>query len=295
MKSWTGLDADVVKILNKHFTPGRSGHNIEFIVLHHNAANLSVDGCYSVWQTREASAHYQVQSDGVIGQLVHDWDTAWHSGNGNANRRSIGIEHADESTSPWRISDACLDNGAHLVAALCFAYRLGRPAWKKNVFPHSYFYATACPASIQSDQLDTYMTRAQKYYDEMANSPAPTVQLAANVVPNPDGKLDEDGWFGHNSVKKAQELLGSPSDGEIWGQPIINRWCLPHFTTIKWGSAGSPFVRILQEKLGVDNDGYLGPHTIQALQQKLGVADDKVFGHDTAVAWQRALNAGRIF
>lgn len=295
MKSWTGLEADVTKILNKNYSQGRKGRNIEFIVLHHNAGNLTVDGCYSVWQTRQASAHYQVQSDGLIGQLVHDWDTAWHAGNANANLRSIGIEHADESTNPWRISEACLDNGAHLVAALCFAYRLGRPAWKKNVFPHSYFYATACPASIQADQLNAYMDRAQKYYDEMISSPAPSVRPAAYVAPNPDGKLDEDGLFGHNSVKKAQELLGSPSDGEIWGQPIRNRWCLRNFTSIRWGSAGSPFVRILQEKLGVDNDGYLGPNTIKALQRKLGAADDGIFGHDTAVAWQRALNAGRIF
>ncbi len=36
MKSWETLDADKVKIINTHFTPGRSGNSIRYIVVHHN-------------------------------------------------------------------------------------------------------------------------------------------------------------------------------------------------------------------------------------------------------------------
>ena len=67
MKNWENIEADENLILNKHFTPGRAG-TINKIVLHHNAGNLPIRGCYTVWQDREASAHYQVQSDGRIGQ-----------------------------------------------------------------------------------------------------------------------------------------------------------------------------------------------------------------------------------
>lgn len=165
MKDWTALEADETRILSTHYTAGRAGRTIDKIVLHHNAGNLSIADCYAVWQTREASAHYQVDASGRIGQLVWDADTAWHAGSWDANVTSIGIEHADISSSPWRISDATLDNGAHLVAALCHAYGLGRPQWGVNVFPHSHFSATACPASIQSDQRDAYMRRAQAWYD----------------------------------------------------------------------------------------------------------------------------------
>ncbi|KFI66556.1 peptidoglycan recognition protein family protein [Bifidobacterium magnum] len=167
MKNWETLDADEVKLLTRHYTAGRAGHKIDKIILHHNAGNLSIQGCWDVWQTSEASAHYQVDSNGRIGQLVYDSDTAWHAGDALANYTGIGIEHADISSNPWRISDKCLDNGAHLVAALCRYYKLGRPQYGKNVFFHRDFCATECPASIAGSQRDAYFKRAGEWYDAM--------------------------------------------------------------------------------------------------------------------------------
>lgn len=164
---WKNLNADVNKILNKHYTKGRSGRKINKIIIHYNAGDLTVEGCYSVWQNRPASAHYQVESSGRIGQLVWDGDTAWHAGNWDANCSSIGIEHANKAGG--YISEACLDAGAHLVAALCKYYGLGRPKWKVNVFPHNHFAATSCPGRLQDEQRDAYMQKAQQWYDQMVN------------------------------------------------------------------------------------------------------------------------------
>lgn len=96
---WENLLADETRILTTHFTEGRQGHSIDKVVIHHNAGNLSVEDCYRVWESHEASAHYQVESSGRIGQLVWDSDTAWHCGDFEQNQRSIGIEHADDSSS----------------------------------------------------------------------------------------------------------------------------------------------------------------------------------------------------
>lgn len=170
MKSWENLEADEDLILSTHMTKGRQGCKVDKIVLHHNGGKLTGKGCYDVWQTREASAHYQVAADGRITQLVWDTDTAWHTGDWPSNLTSIGVEHADISTDPWGISEATLDNGAHLVAALCKHYGLGRPQWGVNVFPHSHFSATACPASIAGGQNAAYMAKAQAYYDSMTGS-----------------------------------------------------------------------------------------------------------------------------
>ena len=161
------LDADVNKILSKHYTPGRSGKKVTMLVTHYNAGDLTVEGCYNVWQTREASAHYQVESSGRTGQLVWDGDTAWHASNWEANCTSIGIEHANQPDGT--ITEACLDAGAHLVAALCKHFGLGRPQWLVNVFPHKYFAATACPGQIYGSQKDAYIQRAQQWYDQMVN------------------------------------------------------------------------------------------------------------------------------
>ena len=100
MKNWNTLEADLNLLMNKHFTKGRQGRSINKIILHHNDGNLSIQGCWNVWQTRPASAHYQVETSGRIGQLVWDRDTAWHAGNWVANTTSIGIEHADAYTHP---------------------------------------------------------------------------------------------------------------------------------------------------------------------------------------------------
>ena len=185
MKSWDEVEPDEYRLMNKNFTPNRSANGgcIKFIVIHHNAANLSIDDCWHVWQNREATAHYQVDINGRIGQLVNDRDIAWHAGSWEANLNSIGIEHADCSNNPWRVSDATLDNGAHLVAALCKVYRLGEPQMYKNVFPHCYFYATACPAPLIHEQMDEYMRRAKLYYQGVKPNPIKTVgkAIAANV------------------------------------------------------------------------------------------------------------------
>lgn len=200
MKNWNTLETDIDLIMNKHYTPGRNGRRIDKVIIHHNAGNLTIRGCYDVWQTRPASAHYQVQSDGRIGQLVWDRDTAWHAGNWVANTTSIGIEHADMTSDSWAVSEACLDNGAHLVAAVCKYYKLGRPAWGKNVFGHKDFSATACPASLAGSQHAAYMARAQSWYDQMTDSaPAP-----APAAPNIDALADAviRGEYGNGDERK---------------------------------------------------------------------------------------------
>ncbi|MSS84766.1 N-acetylmuramoyl-L-alanine amidase [Actinomycetaceae bacterium WB03_NA08] len=212
MKNWNTLEADVDLIMNKHYTAGRGGRRIDKVIIHHNAGNLTIRGCYDVWQNRQASAHYQVQSDGKIGQLVWDRDTAWHAGNWNANTTSIGIEHADISSKPWRVSDACLDNGAHLVAAICRYYKLGRPAWGKNVFGHKNFSSTECPASLAGSQHAAYMARAQYWYDHMTGTnpakPAPA-KPAPSTPQNIDALADAviRGDYGNGEERKRR--LGS--------------------------------------------------------------------------------------
>lgn len=168
MKDWVNLIADKQLLIRKHYTPGRRSR-LRAIVLHHNAGTLTTEGCYWAWQTRKASAHYQVEADGTIGQLVSDGDTAWHAG--KANPYTIGIEHANNRLAPaWTISEATLENGAHLVAALCLAYGLGTPTWGVNVYPHQYFMATGCPGAIAGVQRDRYMRRARAWYEAMKNS-----------------------------------------------------------------------------------------------------------------------------
>lgn len=173
MKNWYTLDADIVKLMNKNFTVGRGGKKIEAVVIHHNAGVLTVDQIWQVWQTRPASAHYQVQSDGIIGQLVWDDNTAHHAANWDMNQRSIGVEISNLAGAPgWPIAAKALEEGAHLVGAICFVKKLGRPGTGGNVRYHSEFTSTSCPLHLLpgGKYHARFMERARFWYDVMAGN-----------------------------------------------------------------------------------------------------------------------------
>lgn len=218
MKSWTDLEPDRYRLLTNNFTPGRGGHKIEMIVIHHNAGCLSIDQIWEVWQTREASAHYQVTQTGEIGQLVNDTDTAWHAADLDRNQRSIGIEHSNcgGADQDWPISEKTREEGAHLVAAICRYCGLGRPQWGVNVRPHSETGQTSCPYRLgpNGEYGQAYIARAQYWYDQMGHTtpaapaaPAPVAMISDRRLlelgvdqltgpeKHPDGTPKFTGWF----------------------------------------------------------------------------------------------------
>ena len=154
------------------FDTGRGGHSVQYIVVHHEAAvGLTATSLSSMWSRMQSqSAHYSVDGDGVIAQHVYESDTAWACGNWTANQSSISIEHANNSTSPWTVSEATLESGAHLVAALLIKYNLGYPRWGGNVRPHSQIVATACPGELAGSQNTHYMERVCYWYEVMTGS-----------------------------------------------------------------------------------------------------------------------------
>lgn len=167
MISWTDLIADRNMWIG-NFDEGRNGYALDRIVFHHNAGvGMSHEGVAAAFNTNGTSAHYNVDTDGNICQFVHDSDTAWHCP--GVNRMSIGIEHANDggADTGWNVGDVTIDAGAHLAAAICRAYGLGRPELRVNMFPHSDFYSTACPASLRDKYMGEYIDKAQQYYDDL--------------------------------------------------------------------------------------------------------------------------------
>ena len=195
MADWQNVQPDEYKYLGTNYASGRPW-GIKYVTIHHMAGDLDADACNRVWRTSGASAHYSVDRDGWIVQHVDDTDRAYACGDGvgvgsGGNDCSISIEHANNATGPWTVYDAAIESGAHLVAALCRYYGLGRPEWMVNVFPHSHWSATACPGELAGSQNAQYMERAQEWYDAMeggtdAGEPSEPVQPAR---PQPSGDL----------------------------------------------------------------------------------------------------------
>lgn len=171
--------------LTKHFThPRRS--KISHVTLHHmtivstgtDASNkAALEGCYTTWQSRPASANYGVAGDQVW-QFVSDNDAPWSDADGASNHSTLSIEHANSTSEPtWKIGAETMATGAHLVATLHRLYGLGRPS-RKTVRMHRDYYSTACPGPYMVAHLNDYIAAAQRFYDG-----TPTPKPPAPVEP----------------------------------------------------------------------------------------------------------------
>jgi uncharacterized protein YraI len=79
------------------------------------------------------SAHYGVESDGTIHQMVSDQNKAWHAGNSYYNKHSIGIEHAGYAyMTQW--GDAQMKASAKLTRWICLTY--GIPMDRTHIIGH---------------------------------------------------------------------------------------------------------------------------------------------------------------
>lgn len=103
----------------------RFGTPIDLVVIH--TTEGAFDGAVA-WLTNvevQASAHYVVAPDGRIACLVDERNSAWHAGNPDYNRRSIGIELATVTRDakghlvPNAFPGRLLETAAALVADVC--------------------------------------------------------------------------------------------------------------------------------------------------------------------------------
>lgn len=223
-KNYLTVEPDYTRLMQKHFNAGRGGNKIEFIVRHHAAGILTTDQMWQVWQSRQASAHYNIEVSGRVGQLVYDANTAWATGNTRGNQRGISIEHSNSGGQgqDWPIADATIDEGARWAAALCRYYKLGRPQYGRNIFDHRDFFATSCGYHLANGNRyhARWMRVAQDFYDHLTNPapPAPTpkeTEVTKEQADRIERKLDLllDQVAGKRNDKGEQEFNGWPQGG----------------------------------------------------------------------------------
>lgn len=206
MKNWWTVEPDKFALLDRHHTKGRGGAAIQYVTRHHIMGALTTEQTRNVWLTRQASAHYVVENSGQIGQIIYDRDTAWSNGNAASNRVSVSIEHANSGGGPdWPISPTVIREGAKLAASLCWFYKLGRPAFGRNIRDHQEFTATACPQHLRNGGRyhSEWMRIAQEHYDFMAANP--------NGAPAP-APIPEEGFLMALNDAEQRELLNKVRD-----------------------------------------------------------------------------------
>ena len=228
---WKNLQPDVYMRVAAGFTNGRP-YGISGVTVHHMAGNLTLEQCKAALDSNGTGAHYGV-AGGRVAQFVDDYNRAWACGDGigtgGGNDRTISIEHANDHAAPWTVSEDTLDTGAHLTAAICVYYKLGRPEWGKNVWPHRHWSATACPGELYGSQKDAYIARAQAWYDSMVNGAAEPEKASHGVSQAHAGVSTKTENFGGRyrctvsklNVRTAPSLSGSVVASYGLGQTVV--------------------------------------------------------------------------
>ena len=111
--------------------------------------------------------------------------------------------------------------------------------------------------------------------------------------------LAVDGSWGMDTTRYTQKMLGTPIDGEIWGQPLNCKKYLPAAQTSSWKfvlfGKGSACIKALQTLIGAEVDGKFGKKSVIALQTFLAgegylINIDGIMGAATVKAWQKHIN-----
>ena len=132
-------------------TSSRDGASINMIVLHSTTA-ATVEGTINWFLDRKSqvSAHYVVDKNGDIYQMVRDDRSAWHAK--AANSRSIGIEHVATQTD--RLTDAQSTASAQLVRWLAAQYGIPMANVVGHRFAPGNEGTTDCPNHLFGDATE---------------------------------------------------------------------------------------------------------------------------------------------
>jgi hypothetical protein len=248
------------------------------VTFHHNGGRLSLDGIYQVWRQRRASAHFQVDSQGNVGQYVDVRMYAWATGNTEGNKRTISIEQANKTTRAQvggRGGDVEVGGSARCLAALEGSRRSSGQG--KTLFRHHDWAGanTECAGPF----IDAMWGRALC----RGGPRSTTLRQARSADPKPVPVTLA------SKVRSFQTLLEVTSDGK-WSDLTDDRAQRMRAAAMVHTYAGRMTfdVRDVQKVIDATVDGEWGPNTQAKLEQwvpqaqrVLGVKDDGVWGEGT--------------
>jgi murein DD-endopeptidase MepM/ murein hydrolase activator NlpD len=125
----------------------RAGADIDTIIVHYTTAGtFESTKNHFLNPKSEVSAHYVIDKNGDIYQMVEDADKAWHAV--HANLTSIGIEHVAKVGD--QLTEIQEKSSIHLIKWLMTEYKIP----KENIKAHKEIKSTSCPGNIFGDDID---------------------------------------------------------------------------------------------------------------------------------------------
>jgi hypothetical protein len=200
--------ADFIAGLNATEHVTHTKHRKTRVTYHHNGGRLSLQGILNVWKTRPASAHFQVDGAGKVGQYVNVNEYAWATGSTKGNQESISIEMANSTLAPeWRVADATWKNAARLAGWLFYKVIGTRPN-KDNLVPHHYWKSTLCAGPYMDKMAAQMVSHAQWWYDQFKKGAVkPVTKPAPKPVTKPTARKT-------NATLATEVLAGKWGNGD---------------------------------------------------------------------------------
>lgn len=174
----------------------------QYITIHNTANDATAKNeiAYMLRNNNATSYHVAIDDKHVI-QAIPFNRNAWHCGDGqgNGNRKSIGIEICYSKSGGQRYYDA-EDNAVEYVAHILKQYNWGI----EKVKWHRDWSGKKCPhRMIDEGRLDLFKSRVKKRLDELNSSN----QVASTHKPStPKKEEDEEMKFSSPSLKEETEL-----------------------------------------------------------------------------------------
>jgi N-acetylmuramoyl-L-alanine amidase len=168
-----------------NYWEGRRGASVDYIVIHYT--DISYARTLRAFNNiaSDVSSHYVIRGDGHIAQIVHEADTAWHSGNYWYNLSSVGIElELDRVTNPVFRAEQYYAAAA-LVCAI--AARQGIPLDRSHVIGHN-----EVPGSTHTDPGPTWDWPHFMWLVSLCAPPTSASVHASFVSATPYPELSED-------------------------------------------------------------------------------------------------------
>jgi N-acetyl-anhydromuramyl-L-alanine amidase AmpD len=247
----------------RYHSTGRGGESIRYVVIHtiEGSASSGINTFRN--NSRKVSAHYIVNFDGKITQMVRDSDAAWHAG--RYNRQSIGIEHAGFSgRNQWTMAQ--YRASAAITRWACNTY--GIPKTRQHIVAHK-----EVPGSTHGDpgrffdwglymrlvNGDSSATTTEQPDPETSNPDGSTPDGSTPGGSNPGGSNPGGSNPGAGTGTLRVEML-RPARGQVIGSTNVN--ASGSGLAVEWSAEGRPQTgaRVLLEEVGGSlryNSGYL--------------------------------------
>ena len=171
-------------------------NSIRKITIHHMAGDLSVQRCGDVFQTREASANYGIDSDGRVGMFVEERNRSWASSSPSNDNQAVTIEVANDGGAPnWHVSDTAINKLIDLCVDICQRNHIAKLNFTGNadgnLTMHRYFAQTTCPGPYLMSKFPMIAEKvnarlggtsvSQSNVSKPASNGAPDIELCVNA------------------------------------------------------------------------------------------------------------------